>query len=136
MRRAPPCLLKVEVAELVRAGYNGSAHGPILVRALSPGQAGGSIDPQGEPHCHNGLMPTEKDLLDRIRQLEEQNSVLQDKLDMIYAILAPDFEEVDPDAEDGDDGLVQIGKGDLDGRVPAAQEPSAEGQSLRLRRRR
>ena len=38
-------------------------------------------------------MPTEKELLERIRQLEEQNSILQDKLDMIYAILAPDFEE-------------------------------------------
>jgi hypothetical protein len=45
-------------------------------------------------------MPTEKELLDRIRQLEEQNSVLQDKLDMIYAILAPDFEE--GELEDGD----------------------------------
>ena len=40
-------------------------------------------------------MPTEKELLDRIRQLEQQNSVLQDKLDMIYAILAPDFEEAE-----------------------------------------
>jgi hypothetical protein len=40
-------------------------------------------------------MPTEKELLERIRQLEEQNSVLQDKLDMIYAILAPDFDEGD-----------------------------------------
>jgi hypothetical protein len=45
-------------------------------------------------------MPTEKELLERIRQLEEQNSALQDKLDMIYAILAPDFEEADED----DDG--------------------------------
>jgi hypothetical protein len=40
-------------------------------------------------------MPTEKELLERIRYLEEQNSILQDKLDMIYAILAPDFEEGD-----------------------------------------
>jgi len=40
-------------------------------------------------------MPTEKELLERIRQLEEQNSVLQDKLDMIFAILAPDFEEAE-----------------------------------------
>jgi hypothetical protein len=55
-------------------------------------------------------MPTEKELLDRIRQLEEQNSVLQDKLDMIYAILAPDFEEAEEeDAEDGDSArFVQI----------------------------
>jgi hypothetical protein len=43
-------------------------------------------------------MPTEKELLERIRQLEEQNSVLQDKLDMIYAILAPDFEEADEES--------------------------------------
>jgi hypothetical protein len=52
-------------------------------------------------------MPSEKELLDRIRQLEEQNSNLQDKLDMIYAILAPDFDE----EEGGDDegpGFVQI----------------------------
>lgn len=47
-------------------------------------------------------MPTEKELLDRIRILEEQNSVLQDKLDMIYAILAPDFEEGE-EGEEGDD---------------------------------
>ena len=54
-------------------------------------------------------MPTEQELLERIRQLEEQNSVLQDKLDMIYAILAPDFEEADED-EDERDGtrFVQI----------------------------
>ncbi len=44
-------------------------------------------------------MPTEKELIERIRQLEQQNSALQDKLDMIYAILAPDYEE----AEDADD---------------------------------
>jgi hypothetical protein len=51
-------------------------------------------------------MPTEKELIERIRQLEEQNSVLQDKLDMIYAILAPDFDEVEE--EDVDEPLVQI----------------------------
>jgi hypothetical protein len=45
-------------------------------------------------------MPTEKELLERIRQLEEQNSILQDKLDMIYAILAPDFEEGEEDERD------------------------------------
>jgi len=55
-------------------------------------------------------MPTEKELLDRIRQLEDQNSVLQDKLDMIYAILAPDFEEAEEEgADDGNAPLfVQI----------------------------
>jgi len=55
-------------------------------------------------------MPTEKELLERIRQLEEQNSVLQDKLDMIYAILAPDFEEADEEASGDSDGsrFVQI----------------------------
>jgi hypothetical protein len=54
-------------------------------------------------------MPTEKELLERIRQLEEQNSVLQDKLDMIYAILAPDFEEPEEEAdEQGAARFVQI----------------------------
>ena len=55
-------------------------------------------------------MPTEKELLERIRQLEEQNSVLQDKLDMIYAILAPDFEEAEEEDADERDGarFVQI----------------------------
>jgi len=48
-------------------------------------------------------MPGEKELLERIRQLEEQNSALQDKLDMIYAILAPDYEEADDEP-----GFVQI----------------------------
>jgi hypothetical protein len=46
----------------------------------------------------------EKELMERIRQLEEQNSALQDKLDMIYAILEPDYEIVDEPPE----GLVQI----------------------------
>jgi hypothetical protein len=55
-------------------------------------------------------MPTEKELLDRIRQLEEQNSILQDKLDMIYAILAPDFEEGEEEGLDERDAarFVQI----------------------------
>ena len=49
-------------------------------------------------------MPGEKELLERIRQLEEQNNELQDKLDMIYSILAPDYEPDEPPA----DGLVNI----------------------------
>lgn len=55
-------------------------------------------------------MPSEKELYARIRQLEEMNSALQDKLDMIYAILAPEFEE-GPDEDGGDEepaGFVQI----------------------------
>ena len=48
-------------------------------------------------------MPSEKELLARIRQLEEQNSELQDKLDMIYSILAPDYEEPEEPA-----GFIQI----------------------------
>ena len=51
----------------------------------------------------------EKELLERIRQLEELNSALQDKLDMIYAILEPDYEMV----EEAPEGLIQI-----DGRKP------------------
>jgi len=55
----------------------------------------------------------EKELLERIRQLEEQNSVLQDKLDMIWAILAPEYEEIeagyiDDVDEAGLTNLVQI----------------------------
>ena len=58
-------------------------------------------------------MPTEKELLERIRDLEEQNSLLQDKLDMIYAILAPDYEEGD----EQDTGFVQI-----EGPTPAKSD--------------
>ena len=57
----------------------------------------------------------EKELLDRIRQLEEQNNELQDKLDMIYSILAPDYEPLE-DETSGDSGaLVNIEgfKGDV-----------------------
>lgn len=55
----------------------------------------------------------EKELLERIRQLEEQNSALQDKLDMIWAILAPEYEEIDAGfiedvGGDGPTNLVQI----------------------------
>ena len=59
-------------------------------------------------------MPSESELLERIRQLEEQNNELQDKLDMIYSILAPDYEpaEYDQDRDEGAeppaDGLVNI----------------------------
>ena len=53
-------------------------------------------------------MPSEKELLERIRQLEEQNNELQDKLDMIYSILAPDYEhESDPDGPESE-ALVNI----------------------------
>ena len=47
-------------------------------------------------------MNNEKQLLDRIRQLEQLNSHLQDKLDAIYSIVVGD-----EDAEPGDE-LVQI----------------------------
>ena len=51
-------------------------------------------------------MPSEKELLDRIQQLEQQNNELQDKLDMIYSILAPDYE---PEYEsEPSEGLVNI----------------------------
>jgi hypothetical protein len=48
-------------------------------------------------------MPSEQELLERIRQLEEQNNELQDKLDMIYSILAPDY-----DPEVAGDELINI----------------------------
>ncbi len=44
-------------------------------------------------------MPSEKELLERIRLLEEQNNELQDKLDAIYSILAPDYEPQDFDVQ-------------------------------------
>ncbi len=62
----------------------------------------------------------EKELLDRIRQLEEQNSALQDKLDMIWAVLAPDYEEadeIDDDDEEAGPRLVQID-------APVSKKPS------------
>jgi hypothetical protein len=45
-------------------------------------------------------MPSEQELLDRIRHLEEQNNELQDKLDAIYSILAPDYETPDFESEE------------------------------------
>lgn len=98
MRRAAVRGVKVAVAELAGDGNNGGSHGPVFVRALGPDEVGAGVDPEGESHDDQNTgtirsMPTEKELLDRIRYLEEQNSALQDKLDMIYAILAPDYEE-------------------------------------------
>ncbi len=52
-------------------------------------------------------MPTEKELLERIRQLEEMNSALQDKLDEIWAVLAPVYEP-DDEEEESPNTLVQI----------------------------
>jgi hypothetical protein len=60
-------------------------------------------------------VPTEKELLERIRQLEEMNSALQDKLDEIWSILAPVYEP-DDDGED-DQSLVQI---DLSNKRPSS----------------
>jgi hypothetical protein len=42
----------------------------------------------------------EKELLERIRQLEELNSALQDKLDLIYQIIAPDDDYANGEADD------------------------------------
>ncbi len=52
-------------------------------------------------------MPTEKELLDRILNLEQQNSQLQDKLDAIWSVLASDY-EVEEEDEPDEIGLVQI----------------------------
>ena len=51
-------------------------------------------------------MPSESELIERIRLLEQQNSALQDKLDTIWSILADDYTG-DEDAEPPDN-LVQI----------------------------
>jgi hypothetical protein len=54
-------------------------------------------------------MPSQQELLERIRQLEEQNNELQDKLDMIYSILAPDYEPEDISGDEPEsNGLVNI----------------------------
>ena len=58
-------------------------------------------------------MPTEKELQERIRQLEAQNSVLQDKLDMIWSVLAEEYEGADGEEEpDPGPKLVQIDRKD------------------------
>ena len=49
----------------------------------------------------------EKELLERIRQLEERNSALQDKLDLIYEIVAPEEDFADGE-RDETSGLVNI----------------------------
>lgn len=54
----------------------------------------------------------EKELLERIRQLEEQNSALQDKLDMIWAVLAPDYDDA---ADFDDEGSEGAGGGEAGG---------------------
>jgi hypothetical protein len=48
----------------------------------------------------------EKELLQRIRQLEELNSALQDKLDLIYEIVAPEDDYANGEADEA--GLVNI----------------------------
>lgn len=51
----------------------------------------------------------EKELLERIRQLEQLNSALQDKLDLIYEIVAPeDAPDNDDDLDESPGGLVNI----------------------------
>jgi len=60
-------------------------------------------------------VPTEKDLLERIRELEAMNSALQDKLDEIWSILAPVYEP-DDDGQD-ESSLVQI---DLPNKRPSS----------------
>jgi len=54
-------------------------------------------------------MSREQELIDRIRQLEEINSILQDKLDMIYSIVAPDDADLEESIdEEAPQNLVQI----------------------------
>ncbi len=54
-------------------------------------------------------MASERELLERIRQLEELNSALQDKLDAIYAIVVADEDDHHDEDDDGEvDNLVQI----------------------------
>jgi hypothetical protein len=60
-------------------------------------------------------VPSEKELLDRIRELEEMNSALQDKLDEIWAVLAPIYhpDEDAPEEDPGDSIQDDLIQGDL-----------------------
>lgn len=67
-------------------------------------------------------MPSEKELLERIRQLELQNSALQDKLDMVWSILASDYvdaedEQAGEEDDEDESGLIQIDQ------VPKGKKP-------------
>ncbi len=66
-------------------------------------------------------MPSEQELLERIRQLEEQNNELQDKLDTIYSILAPDYE---PEVYEGEEEEPPGGLVHIDGIKPTYIKPS------------
>jgi hypothetical protein len=43
-------LAEVAGAKLVVAGDDGCTHGTVFVGSLGPGEAGGSVDPEGESH--------------------------------------------------------------------------------------
>jgi cell shape-determining protein MreC len=51
------------------------------------------------PRCKT-IMPSKKELQDRIRELEEENDQLQDALDSIADIAAPEEEEEGEEGED------------------------------------
>ncbi len=53
-------------------------------------------------------MASEKELLERIQQLEKLNSALQDKLDAIYAVVVSDEDANDAEDDGEIDNLVQI----------------------------
>lgn len=58
-------------------------------------------------------MDERNELLRRIAALEAENSVLRDKLDLIYSIVAPEdevAEDIDDAEEEPTEGLVQIRK--------------------------
>lgn len=55
------------------------------------------------PNRRRNTMPTNKDLRQRIRDLEEENQDLSDQLDQIADIVSPGDEEEDEDEEGNDD---------------------------------
>ena len=71
-------------------------------------------------------MNRENELLERIRQLEELNGNLQDKLDMIYAILSP--EDSDEGMDDGDDEDLDADDDEPQGLVQIQLPPKANAQ--------
>lgn len=49
-----------------------------------------------------GAMPKKEELLQRIKELEDENDELQDQLDQVADIVAPPEEEKDEEGESGD----------------------------------
>ena len=62
------------------------------------------IDILDNPHRRNRAMPSNKELQQRVRELEDENEELQDQLDAVADIVAPaDEEDEGPEGEEIDE---------------------------------